>query len=1150
MLWISWTSILPLLTLICLLIAWLIERKSAFVHVTVATCCILIYVAAYIDQNDISVDNIYMKAASHIDFDHLDRLCEENATMVLFSVAALWLLRRASQTLWKPVPELINILGVDVPDAPDVVLSGIGLDKATVSWARPHPSKPVHKFLIQVNGVVVGESPANQETAITVTGLKPNHFYNVRVIAVGSNSFQAGSQVVRLQTFDPSGRPRLGNSRLPPNFEPEEPPSTAQGENADENGAPRSPLPAIESATIPDGGPALTREPSTAGTVPRRNTVGRRASPSVSSIEQRPIRKDSTSEAEVRELGQRFSSIKAEIEDTITVITREEDDSKKLLDELEQEKQQKKAEQKKKEEQTEKLKKEMGTTERAMRSTVQRRTQLEKELKTKQAERSRYYDNIAKMERQIQEWRKEKESFEEQKKSVEEEARSKMADVRECNEKLQAECSQLEADLKLKRDQVKLLEDDRKKLPGGEDDEEWRQNNFEKRREWQRREREWNLKLYHETKRAKELDDSLNSIHAQLQQIPQAAFALYNQANTPGAEFDGPSQAQAKRRSHHSSSLSNVVMSPAPPFATLDALPQPPGYSGTRPPPGFAAAPFLDLSMDMDDMDDDELRALTAGAPLSPSAAALLPSNIFTDDEHSEDEAPSSPMSHREPASPFGPMQTASPEHDPQSPQSARSGSIFSSAHGSQQNLPFPLFPTDDSERRSINSGHFASPAPAPGQPATQRLASLFSFQRGKPARALDEPPQLGSLKHGQSQSFPRQTDELDGVPNRRRISLSNWNVFNRNSVGPDTMDTYAPPAGTRGFSARSLLPFGSRAMTGVFDRDQSSSRPASISSSEMPRPSTDSGSHLWPPPTEQQGFPRSRLVWSPENNTWSRNPSRRPSIGGSPSALKTTLASADDEILDEHDLLNPQVSPSQVGVIGSRPMKKSLKALNPTVPSFSPNFMGSIFSSKDKAKNKEKAKDHARGTFEDPPASSGNDSVAERSDSRLSMSVRSRASISESHDSLSLDQSFSNTPSESPMSLRELSASAGPDNVVRKLFRKGSAISSRLGGSRKAGAGPGSTAGSDREHRPSFGGSDVAENNWSGKDGAGEDLLGKSFDSLNSSPSIGTNKSKGGRWFSMGKKKEKASLEIERERSADAETPTVEEQPSMQLSA
>ena len=63
------------------------------------------------------------------------------------------------QTLWKPVPELINILGVDVPDAPDVMLAGIGVDKATVNWARPQPNKPVQKFLIQVNGVVGEHDP-------------------------------------------------------------------------------------------------------------------------------------------------------------------------------------------------------------------------------------------------------------------------------------------------------------------------------------------------------------------------------------------------------------------------------------------------------------------------------------------------------------------------------------------------------------------------------------------------------------------------------------------------------------------------------------------------------------------------------------------------------------------------------------------------------------------------------------------------------------------------------------------------------------------------------------------------------------------------------------------------------------------------------
>lgn len=64
------------------------------------------------------------------------------------------LMRRAFQTLWKPVPDLISILGVDVPDPPDVSLTGIGVDKATINWTRPQPNRPVQKFLIQVNGVI------------------------------------------------------------------------------------------------------------------------------------------------------------------------------------------------------------------------------------------------------------------------------------------------------------------------------------------------------------------------------------------------------------------------------------------------------------------------------------------------------------------------------------------------------------------------------------------------------------------------------------------------------------------------------------------------------------------------------------------------------------------------------------------------------------------------------------------------------------------------------------------------------------------------------------------------------------------------------------------------------------------------------------
>jgi hypothetical protein len=71
----------------------------------------------------------------------------------LTRVLILRLLNRAWQTLWKPVPDLISILGVDVPEPPDVSLAGIRADAATLNWTRPPHNRPVQKFLIQVNGV-------------------------------------------------------------------------------------------------------------------------------------------------------------------------------------------------------------------------------------------------------------------------------------------------------------------------------------------------------------------------------------------------------------------------------------------------------------------------------------------------------------------------------------------------------------------------------------------------------------------------------------------------------------------------------------------------------------------------------------------------------------------------------------------------------------------------------------------------------------------------------------------------------------------------------------------------------------------------------------------------------------------------------------
>ncbi len=64
------------------------------------------------------------------------------------------LFKRACETLYTPVPELIQILGVEVPDPPEVSLAGIKSNAIKLHWTPPGSNKPVLKYLIQVNGVV------------------------------------------------------------------------------------------------------------------------------------------------------------------------------------------------------------------------------------------------------------------------------------------------------------------------------------------------------------------------------------------------------------------------------------------------------------------------------------------------------------------------------------------------------------------------------------------------------------------------------------------------------------------------------------------------------------------------------------------------------------------------------------------------------------------------------------------------------------------------------------------------------------------------------------------------------------------------------------------------------------------------------------
>ncbi|KAB5549904.1 hypothetical protein GE09DRAFT_1174670 [Coniochaeta sp. 2T2.1] len=1140
--WTAWTSLVPTLLIVSAIVAWWFTEPKNYRINLIAAAGVLLFcwaVAPDYSRHLSSVVSVYLVTA--VVSSRVDLLVLNNAKMLLTGAAAVWLMRRAWQTLWKPVPELISILGVDVPDRPDVSLAGIRADAATINWSRPSPNRPVQRFLIQVNGVVVGDVSANQEPAIVVSGLKPDHFYNVRVIAVGSNNFQAGSRVIRLRTFGKDGRPRLGTSRMPANFAAEEQPGSAQADQFDENGTPRSPLASVDGTTV---------DPITASPGPRRNTVTRRHSPSTASENPPSIREEPRGQGAqtLAELTERFESIRRETEETAALMAKEETDNKRQLDELEAEKQERKKEKDKKEEQTEKLKREVHSTDRAMRNAQQRRAQKEKQLKEKLDQRAKFQDNITKWEKSIDDMHREMEGFDTQRKDLAEERDTKLEDFQQANGDLQQECFRLEIELKEKREQVKELEDARKKLPGGEEDEDWRDDDVAFRRECQRRQKDINEAVIAENKIGKKLDEQLRVLSMQLGHIPgaQSAFPMYNQANSSGVDFD-TSFTQLKRRSRNSNSLSNVsISSPLPPYSQIDPATAPSGYNTSRAnaPPSFAQGPFMSLPRPLD---EEGIRM--SSAPLSPSATALLPSNIL-DDIYDE---PSPTSNHFDP-DPFSGLPT-SPIDDPQSPASSRgSMSILSSPRGSSHNLPFPAFQSDYSDGRSLKGADSAN-SPAAADPPGNKITSFFNWQRSRHANKPVEEglPPLGTLKQGQSQSFPRQLEDGDALTNRRRISLSGtWSRFNRNSAGPELIEGLA----TR--SARALNPFSTSQRSGTSniysDADPSSPRPGSTASNELPRPSTDSSSIWGPQPTDQAmlGGNQSRF-WSPDAPApWSRNPSRRPSLHGSPSALKTTLASADDEILDEDTLPNA----SQVGVIGSKlPTKTSSFArLNPNAPAFM-GFFQRGKSEKDSGKKdkKDKSKDKQKSAAETPVPSESEQSPSDSRqsrDTRDTLSVHTQTSVNESHDSLSLslDQSVSNV---STALSDALGTSVKDDSVVRKLFRKGSSSKFSLPGRlsvkdgsglfKKGGAGTGSgSVTSEKAERLSMEHGEDIPNVF---DDHGL-VLGKSYDSVTSSPSLGptvSNKSKDSktgtpRWLSFSKKpkKEKESLDLEREREKE----------------
>lgn len=348
---------------------------------------------------------------------------------------------------------------------------------------------------------------------------------------------------------------------------------------------------------------------------------------------------------------------------------------------------------------------------------------------------------------------------------------------------------------------------------------------------------------------------------------------------------------------------------------------------------------------------------------MSPRADALLPSDLLGDEESPE--FPNPPVRAR-----FTNIESNKQiENFPQDASSpaassgSRPGSLFASPHENhhrqetdQQQVPLEI--SDDDAPKS----------------ATRRLSGIFGLHRPRGKTLAEEPPLLGSLKPNQSQSYPRNVDELDPIGSRRRRlshtghwtnSISLLPKNNANSVTADSSSDQAPSrrAAFSNIFSSSRFGFGSggkhgensdlstgynqfsprhdpidpSSILGTVRRGSLSPRPSSTFSFEnhLPHPSTDNRHFGWPS-TDNKADNRSPLGidWT-SPSTWSRGMSRRPSTQyGSSGHLPLSLTGEPEFLQDSYER---QTRPLQAP-IGTRPSSSHrpiTPKLNPAAPSF-----------------------------------------------------------------------------------------------------------------------------------------------------------------------------------------------------------------------
>lgn len=902
---------------------------------------------------------------------------------------------------------LVDKLGLDIPPSPSITLEYISEREVQISWQYTDTSKSVESHVIEVNSKTMGE-PKKNETACSILNLTPGTVYDIRVFTISGTAFQTPSQVLRLRT--PASSQSLSHEK-----------------SHDETISIRAYAAKAPAPHAPTAAPLMAREHSGGNPAARRGTGARRVSPAtmqqeINGIQVEDSRSATDDEADgnLASLSQRLRDIQQDIDTTEGQITGDEEEYGNALKELERERDKLKAQLKERDEASSDLRRQVHKAEAASRTAQSERAKKERLLHQRENHRKKRTDEIARWEDQISSMAEEMAGVELQKAAIEKRNQGDIREIRRKIEEEQKEVRLLDEENKEKALQIKLLEEERQQMNVDEETDESREvDRLEKERD-----ELWQGRLY-------ELGQQYNGLHSAVLQAQQ----LYDVARDRLAYCENARRATAAsfapvlpapidmdavrrgvrppRKPRHNLSLTSSVSSPRG-LGSYDTYATPTGFSAINASPTISGPSFFNAKNGMtlvappeSPEDEKERYDLTGGAPMSPRADALLPADLLGDesaDDMPEETAdgPTKTIDEDMPKSPFprlGPPSIREQDNIPGSPSPISSSSkSFSSPRES-----FTHMQMQDGDQASLRSGQEFFQQETDGdatQSNSKRLMSnLFSFnrQRERGKTSADQPPALGSLKPGQSQSFPRNFgDELDPKARKRLPYGANW-AFPGNLL-PRSSTEKEPSAGKRALpgifsslnrsaATPSYDPFASRSNSigePSIRIDGSSPRPSSVYSfDKMPRPSMESQFHAWG--AEKSGLRGSPLGpdWASMHSGYSRNPSRRPSIHHGSTSNLSLAVPVDPDYLEPDEPQRVVQAP-----IGTRPTS-SQRPVTPKLNPAAPSFTTSLFNRKDRSKVKDK--------FVEIPVTDDNSPPT----SRKSRETPSMISTAESRDSL-----------------------------------------------------------------------------------------------------------------------------------------------------